>query len=430
MARVRVRRYYVKCPKCEEEGREAWIYENEFENHLRETHGIESEDEITALFEKAQETRVRREFKGTIIEEFGGEEREEEEEEFGGVEQSSEILRGIMKRLDFSAKTIAGVCGEVEDLERSLNPEAGQFVSPADIQNILITFGVKQPKLSYVIQKYVQRVQAILNELSYRYGHPPPTFPSPSLQLQTPSYTSFPAIQFTPSLPNYPAVVPPSLHSPPPLYYPPPSPPRERERRVKYELDDGTIISATVDEIRLFESLRTQREELQMRREEHDMKMKKLEAEIKQMLEDRKESEKGEDERLKKLEDEMQKMREELHRKDLEIMQKDFERKLDQLRRPSFFEELAMFQSVAEHLGYKKGGITGTDILYEFVRSGGEKVDQLLDIARARLPREIRRRGEAERRKLAEEIEKRIEKTEEEEQFLSSLRKMREVSEQ
>jgi len=419
MVRARVRRYYVKCPKCEEEGKEVWIYENEFENHLREAHGIENDEEIASLFEKAQETRVRREFKGTIIEEFGGEEREEEEE-LEEVPSSSDILREIMKRLDFSAKTISGVCSEVEDLERSLNPEAGQFVSPADIQNILITFGVKQPKLSYVIQKYTQRVQAVLNELSYRYGHPPPTFPTTTPQLQIPPYTTFPAIHFAPPPPNYPH--PPLTNYPPSYYPPPPSPPPRRERRVKYELEDGTIIDATVDEIKLLESLRAQKEELQMRREEHELRMKKLEAEIKQMLENRGEEKKGEDERLKRLEEDIQKMREELHQKDLEILKRDFEHKLDQLRRPSFFEELAMFQSVAEHLGYKKGGLTGIDVLHEFVKSGSEKVDQVLDIARARLPRETRRRSEAERRKIAEEIEKRIARSEEEERFLTALK--------
>lgn len=416
----------MKCPKCEEEGKEVWIYENEFENHLRETHGIENDEEIASLFEKAQETRVRREFKGTIIEEIGGEE-EEEEGELEEVPSSSDILREIMKRLDFSAKTIAGVCGEVEDLERSLNPEAGQFVSPADIQNILITFGVKQPKLSYVIQKYTQRVQAVLNELSYRYGHPPPTFPTTTPQLQIPPYTTFPVIHFAPPPPSYP----PSFSQPsyPPLYYQPPSPSPRRERKMKYPLDDETIIEATVDEIKLIESLKAQREELQMRREEHDLKMKKLETEIKQMLENRGKGEKGEDERLKRLEEDIQKMREELHQKDLEILKKDFEHKLEKLNRPSFWEELTMFSSVAEALGYKKGGLTGIDVLHEFVKSGSEKVDRLLDIARARLPRETRRRSETERKRLAEEIEQRITQSEEEERFLTALKGVSEKSE-
>ena len=416
----------MKCPKCEEEGKEVWIYENEFENHLRETHGIENDEEIASLFEKAQETRVRREFKGTIIEEIGGE-GEEEEGELGEVPSSSDILREIMKRLDFSAKTIAGVCGEVEDLERSLNPEAGQFVSPADIQNILITFGVKQPKLSYVIQKYTQRVQAVLNELSYRYGHPPPTFPTTSPQLQIPPYTTFPAIHFAPPPPSYPPTY--QQLSYPPLYYQPPSPPPRRERKVKYPLDDETIIEATVDEIKLIESLKAQREELQMRKEEHDLRMKKLETEIKQMLENRGGGEKGEDEKLKRLEDDIRQLREQLHQKDLEILKRDFEHKLEKLNRPSFWEELTMFSSVAEALGYKKGGITGTDILYEFVRSGSDKVDQLLDIARARLPREMRRRSETERQKLAKEIEQRIAQSEEEEKFLTALKGVTEKSE-
>lgn len=167
-------------------------------------------------------------------------------------------------------------------------------------------------------------------------------------------------------------------------------------------------------------------------REEHELRMKKLEAEIKKILEETRSKEvtvpvkigdkevqvpaylaplfmNRDDEHRKEIE----KLREELHRKEVELLKREIE---ELKKRPSFIEELQAYNAIASMLGYQKGGRTTLDLLNSIVERIDERAAQLLN----KIPPpqnvewkpEIKRTPE-ERAKKAEEIMRRIEKSEE-----------------
>ncbi|MEM1868572.1 MAG: C2H2-type zinc finger protein [Acidilobaceae archaeon] len=155
-------------------------------------------------------------------------------------------------------------------------------------------------------------------------------------------------------------------------------------------------------------------------REEHELRMKKLEVEIKKMLEEGSRESKKEEE-IRRREDELKSKLEELskkldeererrHQAELEIVK----RELDELkRRPSIVEEIAIYEEIAKRLGFHKGGRTTINILESLV----DRIDQRAAQILSKIPAggewkpEIKR-SPSERARKAEEIMRRLEKTE------------------
>ncbi|MEM2877594.1 MAG: C2H2-type zinc finger protein [Thermoproteota archaeon] len=155
-------------------------------------------------------------------------------------------------------------------------------------------------------------------------------------------------------------------------------------------------------------------------REEHDLRMKKLEVEIKKMLEEGSRESKKEEE-IRRREDELKSKLEELskkldeererrHQAELEIVKRELE---ELKRRPSIVEEIAIYEEIAKRLGFHRGGKTTIDILESLV----DRIDQRAAQILSKIPAggewkpEIKR-SPSERARKAEEIMRRLEKTE------------------
>ncbi|MEM4819537.1 MAG: hypothetical protein QXQ91_04440 [Nanopusillaceae archaeon] len=155
-------------------------------------------------------------------------------------------------------------------------------------------------------------------------------------------------------------------------------------------------------------------------REEHELRMKKLEVEIKKMLEEgsreskkEEEARRREDELKSKIEELSRKLdeeRERRHQAELEIVKRELE---ELKKRPSIVEEIAIYEEIAKRLGFHKGGRTTIDILESLV----DRIDQRAAQILSKIPAggewkpEIKR-SPSERARKAEEIMRRLEKTE------------------
>ncbi|MEM1750724.1 MAG: C2H2-type zinc finger protein [Desulfurococcaceae archaeon] len=208
----------------------------------------------------------------------------------------------------------------------------------------------------------------------------------------------------------YPHFTPPYTYPAPlsPPYYPPPMP-----RRTYKVVVDGQEVETDESGYMAWQRFLREREESERRRQEHEMMMKKLEIEIKKALEEG--GGRREDELNKRIEEISRKLdeeRERRHQAELELLK----REIDELKkRPSLLEELSIYEHIAERLGFKKGGRTTIDLLESFVERLDQRAAQILSKVPApgsEWRPEIKRTPE-ERARKAEEIMKRLEKSEE-----------------
>jgi len=252
-----------------------------------------------------------------------------------------------------------------------------------------------------------------------------------------PPYVYLPSTQQTYGYPQY---YPPPVHAPVYPFYPyptyaphhpyfahPPKPPKTYKIVV-----DGQEIETDEAGFMAWQRFLKEREEYERRKQEHELNMKKLEAEIKKIMEETERKNepavpvkigdkevqvpaylaplylKTDDETRKEIE----KLREELYKKEVEVLKRDLE---ELKKRPSLFEELAMYEEIARRLGFHRSGRTTADLLDSIVERIDQRAAQLLE----KIPApgsvwkpEIKRTPE-ERARKAEEIKRRLEKSEE-----------------
>jgi len=210
--------------------------------------------------------------------------------------------------------------------------------------------------------------------------------------------------------------------------------PVRRRSRMKVVVD-GQEIETDFEGYMAWQRFKREEGEEKQRTEEHELAMKKLEAEIKKITEETGGSKnteplvkvkvgeeaievpasiaplylKGDDKTLKDMQDKLEKEREERHKAEMQRL----EEKID--NQPSFIEQLQAIQQTAPLVGYQKGGRTTLDIL----DSIGERIDERAGQLLNKMPTpggefkpEVTRTPE-ERRRTAETIKKRLEKSEE-----------------
>ncbi|MEM1522284.1 MAG: hypothetical protein QXU69_04620 [Thermofilaceae archaeon] len=211
-----------------------------------------------------------------------------------------------------------------------------------------------------------------------------------------------------------------------PASIPPPPAPRRTYKIVV----DGQEIETDEAGYMAWQRFLREREEYERRRQEHEMVMKKLEIEIRKALEGGGES-KREEELSRKIEEISRKLEEERerrHQAELELLK----REVDELRRrPGLLEELAMYEQVAERLGFRRSGRTTIDLLESFVERLDQRAAQLL----SKIPvtggewRPEVKRSPGERVRKAEEIIRRLERSEDilklEEELIMAAAKIR-----
>ncbi|MBO3755060.1 MAG: hypothetical protein FGF53_09355 [Candidatus Brockarchaeota archaeon] len=294
---------------------------------------------------------------------------------------------------------------------KSLAPRAyDAHLSTSVIKPLYVRF----PNLAQAVDKYLGGAQP--QQVPYAYP------PSPQ---QTYGYTFY----YPHPIPqvNYP-FYPPSTYAP---HYPhfafQPKPPKTYKIVV-----EGQEIETDESGFMAWQRFLREKEEDKRKAQEHELTMKKLEAEIKKIAEETgKGSEptvpikigdrevqvpaylaplylKGDEESKKEIE----KLREELHRKEIEALQRDLE---ELKKRPGFFEELRSFQEIAPMLGFQKGGRTTADLLDSLAERLDQRAAQLLNKIPApggEWKPEVKRTPE-ERAQKAEEIKRRLERSEE-----------------
>lgn len=185
-----------------------------------------------------------------------------------------------------------------------------------------------------------------------------------------------------------------------------------------------------------------EKEEYERRKQEHELRMKKLELEIMKLAEKNSEKEKEEkipvkigdkeymlpvsialpyilkaddktNEKIEKLSNELKEEREARHRVEIEMLKREIE---ELKKKPSFLEELAAYEAVAERLGLSRSGKTTLDVLDSLISKIDQRAAQLLE----KIPTPIRgewkpevKRLPSERRQIAEKILEKLGKTEE-----------------
>jgi len=357
----------VICPLCS-----SFVSVEAFSNHYTTQHQ-KTEEEARATVEKSE-----RYIKQIV--------KKPDEE----IVTSSKILSQILEKLKVSASTIDEIINEIKDLEENKNPEMGEFVSPAEVYHVLQTFGIRQPKLSYITQKYSNKIYQKTYDAQQRFYFPPsPPAPSFSLPL---FYPEFPhSAQY---LPQYSALglqfKPMLLQQPPLPQQPPPKSHSEEEERevvsrvfkkdeeelMPYQDSQGNVQYMKKSQIAFLEEFRTMKENLAMRKEKHDLEILKLQKEITSSS-----STEVHDNKITVLEDKIKTIEDELHKKDIELLKKEYELKMEQLKQPSFVDSLRTFYTHAELLGLKKTGRTGMDLLDDLTNMIDLKLDKVLALA-------------------------------------------------
>jgi len=383
------------CPECGEE----FITEEDLRKHLEEEHAY-GEDEIERVLHGEPEEEERRTRRPRLLE------RPRRKIHLGFTPpKSSEILRDILERYEIKEAKIEDIIAEVEDLEEGRDPALGQYVTPAEIMSVLQTFGIKQPKLSYIVNKYTQRVYKILMDLQYRQaalgvmGVPQmnPTmspFGIPQMPQMSPFNPMLPQHRYNPFMQN------PAMQMNNPM----------------------SIIS----QMQMWRQIQRM---MEMWEKEEELRLKKLEKEVEAAskgAESKSKSSADEDkieklrkefeEKMEKTREEILKLRDELHKKDLELAKKDFELMLERNRSPDLVSTLKFIETVAPMLGYTRGGSSGLAVVSQQLDRMDKRVGQALDLLR-----------EAVLLKRAEKIKEKKERTrrsyEEAQQILSSLDK-------
>ncbi|MEM3390600.1 MAG: hypothetical protein QW491_14525 [Thermoproteota archaeon] len=290
---------------------------------------------------------------------------------------------------------------------KSLAPRAyDAHLSTSVIKPLYVRF----PNLAQAVDKYLGGTQpqqapyAYQQTYGYTFYYPSPTYP--------PSYPFYPPSTYAQPYPHF-------------AYQP--KPPKTYKIVV-----EGQEIETDESGFMAWQRFLREKEEDKRRAQEHELIMKKLEAEIKKIAEETgKGSEptvpikigdrevrvpaylaplylKGDEESKKEIE----KLREELHRKEIEALQRDLE---ELKKRPGFFEELRSFQEIAPMLGFQKGGRTTADLLDSLAERLDQRAAQLLNKIPApggEWKPEVKRTPE-ERAQKAEEIKRRLERSEE-----------------
>ncbi|MEM4480849.1 MAG: hypothetical protein QXG58_06375 [Candidatus Bathyarchaeia archaeon] len=301
---------------------------------------------------------------------------------------------------------------------KSLAPRAyDAHLSTSVIKPLYVRF----PNLAQAVDKYLGGTQP--QQAPYAYQ------PSPQ---QTYGYTFYyPSPTYPPCYPFYP----PSTYAPQyPHFAYQPKPPKTYKIVV-----EGQEIETDESGFMAWQRFLREKEEYERRKQEHELTMKKLEAEIKKITEEtgRKEEPRipvkigdrevevpaslaplylrGDNETARKVEELSKKLEEERearHKAELEMVQRDLE---ELKKRPGFFEELRSFQEIAPMLGFQKGGRTTADLLDSLAERLDQRAAQLLNKIPApggEWKPEVKRTPE-ERVEKAEEIKRRLERSEE-----------------
>lgn len=238
-------------------------------------------------------------------------------------------------------------------------------------------------------------------------------------------------------------------HQPVPIL-PPPAP-----RRTYKIVVDGQEIETDEAGYMAWQRFLREREEYERRRQEHELMMKKLELEIKKVAGEVGESKvpikigdrevevpasiavlyylRGGDEvnrRVEELSKKLEEEREARHRAEVEALRREIE---ELKRRPSFLEELAMYEEAAKRLGLHRTGRTTVDLLDSLSERLDQRAAQLIQVleratAGSGWRPEVKRTPE-ERARKAEEVLKRLERSEEvlkaEEELIRAAAKVR-----
>lgn len=300
---------------------------------------------------------------------------------------------------------------------KSLAPRAyDAHLSTSVIKPLYVRF----PNLAQAVDKYLGGTQP--QQAPYAYG------PSPQ---QTYGYTFYNPY---PTYPSYPFYPPSTYVQPYPHFAYQPKPPKTYKIVV-----EGQEIETDESGYMAWQRYLKEKEEHELRKKQYELEMKKLEAEIKKIAEEtgRREEPKipvkigdrevevpaslaplylrGDSETARKVEELSKKLEEERearHKAELEMVQRDLE---ELKKRPGFFEELRSFQEIAPMLGFQKGGRTTADLLDSLAERLDQRAAQLLNKIPApggEWKPEIKRTPE-ERAQKAEEIKRRLERSEE-----------------
>jgi len=298
-------------------------------------------------------------------------------------------------------------------------------MDPTELYNLLTSYGVNDKTAKAIMGMYYAKLyraqiesQRISPTITPPFTSPPPTSTTP--YYPWPPHPMYPTYQ-------YPLTYPWTW----PRSYPQTAMPVTPPRRYKIVVEGQEI---ETDERGYLAWLRYKQEQERLKREEKEweLKMKKLEKE----LEDSRKPEekipipidkdktievpaslaplymsvfKGEDKETKR---EIERLREELHKKELEMVKKDLE---ELKRRPGLEQQLAYVERIARMLGYRQGARSTIDLL----ESG---IDKLHQTAQSLINRLLGPGGEfkpevtrtpVERKEKAEEVMRRLEKSEE-----------------
>ncbi|MEM1690487.1 MAG: hypothetical protein QXG48_02815 [Thermofilaceae archaeon] len=341
------------------------------------------------------------------------------------VEVVNEAIRFIEERLP----SVYGVEKYAKMIVRVLSEDPRPLINPNALHAFIKSVAPRayDSHLSiYVINPLYARFPNLPHAVARLFGDASSpaaytyTYAAPPAPVYQPAYiTPYPASPYA----QYGAAVH-YVHQPAPI--PPPPAPRRTYKIVV----DGQEIETDEAGYMAWQRFLREREEYERRRQEHEMVMKKLEIEIRRALEGGGES-KREEELSRKIEEISRKLEEERerrHQAELELLK----REVDELRRrPGLLEELAMYEQVAERLGFRRGGRTTIDLLESFVERLDQRAAQLL----SKIPvtggewRPEVKRSPGERVRKAEEIIRRLERSEDvlklEEELIMAAAKIR-----
>jgi len=299
---------------------------------------------------------------------------------------------------------------------KSLAPKAyDAHLSTSVIKPLYVRF----PNLAQAVDKYLGGVQ-----------------PIPYYQPYGVTYSPSPAYSY-PAYPTYPSTYPPATYPINPTYssypatYPHPPYPTKPLKTYKVVVDGQEIVTDE-EGFRAWKEYEMKKEKEKREAQEHELRMKKLEQEITERKETTipvkigdKEFQvpaslaplylKGTDETSKKIDELSRKLEEERearYKAELEIVKRDLE---EVKRRPSLLEELQIYESIAQRLGYQRGGRTTADLLDSLAERIDQRAAQILN----KIPtpggewKPAVTRTPEERVKKAEEIKQKLERSEE-----------------